>query len=70
MRRNFVPPLQRGIGETPKIRRFKIQDEERQSLLEEMGLRFLRFHDEEVRKDIGVVTRAIEEYIDQFCENL
>lgn len=29
----------------------KIRDQKRQQLLEEMGLNFLRFHDEEVRKD-------------------
>jgi len=41
----------------------KIKDNERQKILEEMGLRFLRFNDEEVRKDMDMVVRTIELYI-------
>jgi len=48
--------------------RQKIKDRERQTLLEAMGLHFLRFHDEEVRKDMNVVLRKIEYYIDSFKE--
>ena len=40
-----------------------IKDKERQQILEEMGLHFLRFHDEEIRKDIDVVLRKIENCI-------
>lgn len=41
----------------------KIKDAERQKVLEEMGLNFLRFTDKEVRKNIENVLRAIENYI-------
>jgi very-short-patch-repair endonuclease len=41
----------------------KIKDNERQHLLEEMGLNFLRFTDKEVRKNIDNVLKAIEKYI-------
>ena len=41
-------------------------DNQRQQLLEEMGLHFLRFLDEEVRKDMDIVLRTIEEYINNF----
>lgn len=44
----------------------KILDKERQSVLEEMGLNFLRFHDEEIRKDMDVVLRKIKEYIEWY----
>lgn len=44
----------------------KIKDGERQSLLEEMGLNFLRFHDEEVKKDMPQVLRKIKMYIEAF----
>jgi len=42
----------------------KIKDIQRQNLLQEMGLRFLRFHDEEIRKDMDMVLKTIERYID------
>lgn len=42
----------------------KIKDKERQQLLEEMGLHFLRFHDDEIRKDMNAVLRRIEQYVD------
>ena len=41
----------------------KIKDSERQQMLEEMGLNFLRFTDKEVRKNIDNVLKAIENYI-------
>jgi very-short-patch-repair endonuclease len=41
----------------------KIKDEERQRLIEEMGLNFLRFSEQEVRKDMDVVLKEIEKYI-------
>jgi very-short-patch-repair endonuclease len=41
----------------------KIKDNERQKLLEQMGLNFLRFSEQQVRKDMDVVLKAIENYI-------
>lgn len=41
----------------------KLKDRERQTLLEQMGLNFLRFHDEEVRKDMLSVIAAIQNQI-------
>ena len=41
----------------------KIKDKERQQVLEEMGLNFLRFTDKEVRKNLDNVLKAIENYI-------
>ena len=41
----------------------KIKDTERQQLLEKMGLHFLRFSEQEVRKDMDTVLRIIENYI-------
>jgi very-short-patch-repair endonuclease len=41
----------------------KIKDKKRQQLLEEMGLNFLRFSEQQVRKDMDMVTRTIENYI-------
>ena len=38
----------------------KIKDKERQQILEDMGLNFLRFSDREVRKNIDSVVKAIE----------
>lgn len=46
----------------------KILDAERQKILEEMGISFLRFHDEEIKKDMEVVLRRIEQYADTFKE--
>jgi hypothetical protein len=40
----------------------KIKDSERQQVLEEMGLNFLRFTEKEVRKDINNVLKAIENH--------
>jgi very-short-patch-repair endonuclease len=41
----------------------KIKDLERQQVLEEMGLHFLRFSGKELRKNIDGVLQAIENYI-------
>jgi very-short-patch-repair endonuclease len=40
-----------------------IKDKERQQILESMGLNFLRFTDEQVRKDMEIVLVTIESYI-------
>jgi very-short-patch-repair endonuclease len=47
----------------------RIKDEERQRMLETFGLNFLRFQEEQVRKDMNDVIQAIENYIVDF-ENL
>jgi very-short-patch-repair endonuclease len=41
----------------------RIKDHERQEVLEEMGLNFLRFTDKEVRKNIDNVLKTIEIYM-------
>ena len=40
-----------------------IRDKERQALLQDMGLSFLRFHNDEIKKDMEVVLQKIENYI-------
>lgn len=40
-----------------------IKDKERQTILEQMGLNFLRFHDEGVRKDMLSIIAAIKNQI-------
>lgn len=57
---NLVIEVDGGYHETEAQ---KIKDHERQQVLEDMGLNFLRFSDSEVRKDIGNVLKAIENYI-------
>lgn len=47
----------------------KVADKERQTILESLGLDFLRFADMEVRKDMPNVLKAIENYIFKFEEN-
>ena len=44
----------------------KIPDKERQQILEDLGLNFLRFHDEEIRKDMDIVIKKIYYYIFNF----
>ena len=44
----------------------KIKDVERQKILEELKLNFLRFHDEEVRKDMQQVLWKIKSYIKEY----
>ena len=41
----------------------KLKDNERQQVLESLGLHFLRFHDEEVRKNLQVLIKANNDYI-------
>ena len=41
----------------------KIKDQHRQEALQKMGLNFLRFAEQQIRKDIDVVLKAIENYI-------
>ena len=43
----------------------KILDKERQAVLEDLGLHFLRFHDEEIRKDLPQVLQKIKDYMEQ-----
>lgn len=47
----------------------QLKDKERQSVLEEMGLHFLRFEDAQVRKDMDVVLQEIETYINVYESN-
>ena len=44
----------------------KVKDKERQQILEEMGLKFLRFSEEQIRKDMDIVLKAIEHYISEY----
>lgn len=44
----------------------QVRDKERQSILEDMGLHFLRFEDEQVKNDIDVVLQKIETFIQNF----
>jgi very-short-patch-repair endonuclease len=41
----------------------KLKDDERQKLLQQMGLHFLRFSEQQVRKDMDVVLKAIKNFI-------
>lgn len=44
----------------------KVKDAERQQVLEKMGLHFLRFEDEAVKKDLPLVLQKIADYIAAF----
>ena len=44
----------------------KVKDSERQKLLEKMGLYFLRFSEQQVRKDMDMVLKEIRNYITEF----
>ena len=44
----------------------KVKDKERQQILEEMGLKFLRFSEQQIRKDMDIVLIAIERYIFEY----
>ena len=46
-------------NETPQL----IKDKERQQILESMNLNFLRFSEQQVRKDMEMVLKRIEIYI-------
>ena len=48
----------------------KVKDNERQKLLEEMGLYFLRFSEQQVRKDMDIVLNEIGNYIAEFKESI
>lgn len=53
------------VGDAP------IRDRERQDILEDMGLKFLRFDDMDVKMNISFVIRVLEEFIDDWeKENL
>ena len=41
----------------------KIKDRLRQAILEQMGLNFLRFSEQQVRKDLDMILKKIEDYI-------
>ena len=41
----------------------RVKDMKRQQLLEQMGLRFLRFNEQEVRKDMDMVLKMISGFI-------
>jgi len=41
----------------------KIKDDQRQEVLEKMGLNLLRFSERQIRKDMDVVLKSIEHYI-------
>src|SRR4029077_8242619 len=41
----------------------KIKDEQRQKVLQKMGLNFLRFSEQQIRKDMDVVLKTIEKHI-------
>ena len=43
----------------------RVKDMKRQQLLEQMGLRFLRFNEQEVRKDMDMVLKMISGFIDE-----
>ena len=47
-----------------------VKDKERQSILEDMGLRFLRFEEMQVRKDMDVVLRKIAAYAEEYEGNV
>lgn len=44
----------------------RVKDNKRQKLLEEIGLNFLRFSEQQVRKDMELVLKTIGNYIVQF----
>jgi len=48
----------------------KVKDDERQKLLEKMGLNFLRFSEQQVRKDMDMVLKEIKKYILRYEEGL
>jgi very-short-patch-repair endonuclease len=48
----------------------KIKDNERQKILEAMKLNFLRFHDDEVKRDMNAVLQTIRQYVDAFSKTV
>lgn len=47
----------------------QVKDKERQSVLEDMGLHFLRLEDAQVQEDMDVVLQKIEAYINLYESN-
>jgi very-short-patch-repair endonuclease len=46
----------------------RVKDMKRRQLLEQMGLRFLRFTEQEVRKDMDMVLKMISGFIDEIVQ--
>ena len=44
----------------------KVKDKHRQTILEGMGLNFLRFSEQQARKDLAMVLKVIDNYISEF----
>ena len=44
----------------------QVKDSHRQTILEGMGLNFLRFTERQVRKDMEIVLKTLEDYISKF----
>lgn len=44
----------------------KIKDNLRQQILEKMGVSFLRFSEQQIRKDMDIVLKVIEQYISEY----
>ena len=44
----------------------RMKDEEREAVLKSLGLSFLRFHDEEIRKDLDLVIMRIKGFIKEY----
>lgn len=59
---NLVIEVDGSIHDTAEAR---VKDQERQQVLEQMGLSFLRFHDSDVRYNMTFVLREIHEFIDR-----
>ena len=48
----------------------KVKDGERQKILEGLQLNFLRFHNEEIQKDLPQVLQKIKAYIEWYTINI
>ena len=44
----------------------KVKDNHRQTILERMGLSFLRFSEQQVRQDMDIVLKTLDAYISEF----
>lgn len=53
-------------GYTHQFEEVIVKDKKKEKKLNELGIYVLRFHDEEVMKDIDNVIRVIEKYMDDF----
>jgi len=47
-----------------------VKDERKEKRMNELGIKVIRFEDEEVMRDIDNVIRSIEGYIEEFEENV